>query len=125
MKVFKSVIILLILFVLVFFEGCSYDRKVDYELSEKCEIKTEEFYKRNYADSNSWLYENHYNKKLNKCFILVTNSIKREKNLYDVIESKLYGRFVHSENGITCSVLGNKCNSGKEWDSLVKPYMED
>lgn len=72
-------------------------QKEQYQLQEQCGKKGEEFYKKNFNDSG--FYQNHYNKKLNKCFILVDDSEKYRKNLFEVNELKIYGSF-STEKGI-------------------------
>lgn len=96
--------------------------KEQYQLQEQCGKKGEDFYKKKFNDSG--FYQNHYNKKLNKCFILVDDSEKYRKNLFEVNELKIYGSF-SMEKGIVCNVLEKKCKSEQEWDLLVKPYMEE
>jgi len=122
--------------------------KEAYELQERCGKSAEEFFKKYCGDyivtnkagrivSN---YTNHYNRKLNKCFILVTETvynpkeIRKElgvsstyKTLDDINENKPYGFFWKLSNGalMSCEVLGKNCKSEAQWDALVKPYMEE
>lgn len=119
-----------------------------YELQERCSKRAEELFKKecgNYIVSNEAgttmsNYTNHYNRKLNKCFILVTQTsipkdkeamekwgVSTYKTLWDINENKLYGSFFKfSKDGLTdCEVLGKHCSSEYEWDALVKPYMEE
>ena len=72
-------------------------------------------------------YESHYNKRLNKCFMLVTYSKSQLKSLKEISENKMYGSLLVKQNSKTliCNVLENKCKTEKEWDALVKPYMEE
>ena len=117
--------------------------KDDYELQEKCEKRCEEYFKEDYGNgfdedgiSN---YTYHYNKKLNKCFILI-NSIEFIKNiedkfknitmktLFEFNENKEYGSLVLFGKNIkieSCVVLDKSCKSEQEWDLLVAPYMEE
>ena len=132
-KNYLGIIIILIcsLFLLV---GCN-DGKVDYQLQEQCKKSSEEFYRKQYhSDFSS--YQNHYNKKLHKCFIILTTEtytkgnqtdVMTGKSLFDVNENKEYGdctNFEKTEKNL-CKFLGKLCESEKEWDSLVKPYMEE
>jgi len=89
------------------------------------------------------LYTNHYNKKLNKCFILVTVTYlsKNEKKsvsykqvqLYDINENKEYGVLFTQIDPfmptiyppMQCTFLEKTCRSTEEWNSLQKPYMEE
>ena len=116
--------------------------KEEYELQERCSKRAEELFRKEFSNETvSNYYTNHYNRKLNKCFILVTEtSIHRDKEtreklgvsstyktLLDINENKLYGSFWKLSKGVLmdCEVLGKHCNSENEWDSLVKPYMEE
>lgn len=119
--------------------------KEDYELQEKCGKRCDEMFRKDYGngtDNKGMIsnYQNHYNKKLNKCFFLIMNtSVSRNKktnkveslimrNLFDVNENKEYGSFVRWSYSFTpndCRVLEKYCKSESEWDSLVKPYMEE
>lgn len=122
--------------------------KGDYELQKKCGKQCEEYFNKEYGngiinkgDGEQLIsnYTNHYNKKLNKCYILITstefirnmeNKIEsiRIKTLFDLNENREYGSFIQFENNnkpINCRILEKYCNSEKEWDLLVKPHMED
>ena len=128
MKNICSVISLSFL-VLLLLVGCnkssSNNRELDYKLQKQCGEDSERFFKKTYNDSFEGFYENHYNKKLNKCFIMVTNMKTSWKTFYDVNESKIDG--LYSGDGVSCSVFDKKCKlkTEKEWDSFVKPYMEE
>jgi len=119
--------------------------KEDYELSERCGKKCEEAFKGAYGNGMSSSegssmfsnYVNHYNKKLNKCFILVTTtSISKDKNrdflvmknLFDINENKEYGGFAKFTRSIKpndCRLLDKVCSSEQEWEQLIKPFMEE
>jgi len=53
-------------------------------------------------------------------------TIKR-KILLDIHGNKDYGVFTDTvvRGIILCEVLDKKCNSEKEWDYLIRPYMEE
>jgi hypothetical protein len=119
--------------------------KEDYELQERCGKRSAELFKEHYGNGTSnneddqmiSVYTNHYNKKLNKCFMLVTTTTfpKKKgniplimKNIWDINENKEYASFDRNRNlptPITCTVLDKICSSENQWDLLVKPYMED
>ena len=121
--------------------------KEDYELQERCGKRTDELFKREYGtsgvintkDGQALVgYRNHYNKKLNKCFFLLTYSDLPYKNkktaastqisLYDISENREYGSYfirVVDKLPIHCKVLDKLCRSEQEWNSLVNPYMEE
>ncbi|MHB8138002.1 MAG: hypothetical protein ACYDGO_06380 [Smithellaceae bacterium] len=121
--------ILIVLFT-ISFVGC--DNKLStkelYNLQEKCGKQSEEWY----GNKDKPLsYQSHYNKKLNKCFILVsvnTDSDYQGEMLFDVNENKEYGTYVRGKKSDTidlCDVLEKECKSFEEWKSLIKPYMEE
>jgi hypothetical protein len=91
---------------------------------------------------------NHYNSKLAKCFVQVSNTdVKTDratgeiyftKDLYDAFEKKPYGEYFAAGNSRTkenittkqCYVIssaGDKtvCRSPSEFDSLAKAYLEE
>jgi hypothetical protein len=112
--------------------GCNYKNKIKtYSgLEGQCKKSCEEWFSdyQQKHDEERVSYKNHYNKRLNKCFILVNNLDYRLKNLKVINDNEIYGSFLaRQQDGkiVTCDVLEKKCNSEKEWDSLVKPYLEE
>ena len=111
--------------------------KEEYELQERCKKGAAEFVQgKEYKDlirTGDAYYTNHYNRKLNKCFVVIysTNVIGQNYiDLWDINEHKRCGHFVSSlvdplNAAADCTVLGNPCKSKSEWDSLVKPYVEE
>jgi uncharacterized lipoprotein NlpE involved in copper resistance len=97
------------------------------ELQKKCGQISKEFFKKNYNSDEH--YRNHYNKKLNKCLMVITEKgvIGRKKELFDVYESNTYGiiRINKEKIVMSCDVLKTICKTEQEWDTLVKPYMEE
>jgi hypothetical protein len=98
-------------------------------LRNTCEKQCEEWVK---ADERKFFrdkftHQNHYNTRLDKCFILLQYTKKQSKILKNIIENKIYGSFRSKQDGkiIICNVLEKTCKSEEEWDSLVKPYMEE
>lgn len=128
-------------------KGKGVSAKEEYELQERCGKRCKEAFKEHYPSESyrdehgdQWLsnYEAHYNRKLNKCFILVTShkfakdDSYLDKVLVDVNSNKEYGVCSgKKEQGqlvppvIFCNVLENGCQSEAEWDALVKPYIEE
>jgi len=98
-------------------------QKDDNDLQEICKTGCDEYFRKQAFPGSS--YQSHYNKKLNKCFILIEEVKKPSKDLYNINESIHYGMFFHDRDGIYCNVLETECKSEKEWDSIVKPYMEE
>jgi hypothetical protein len=121
--------------------------KGDDELQKECGKKSEEYFKKEYGggilngekgERLTSSYTDHYNKKFNTCFILINSTefinVKGEiksiriKTFYDLNENREYGSLIQFENNNkpnNCRILEKYCNSEKEWDLLVKPYMED
>jgi len=116
------------------------------ELQEKCKsdaatIFKEVFSKEDMSNDKDGVinknYKIHYNVKLNKCFVLMyTTSYPHSKSndafiikvLWDIDEVKKYGTVTRLRRKPTpsdCSVKDKICKSEGEWDSLVKPYMEE
>jgi hypothetical protein len=159
-------ILILIIFILFFVPIVIYAQdnptsptsvKEVYELQERCRKSSEEWYERMWGgqpmhkDKESSMliyYQNHYNRKLNRCLILeeVVHMPKNRKdtsltflNLSDVNENnKIFAHSIFtsasdpskrtlftSQHGVMCKVLDKTCRSWSEWESLIKPYMED
>jgi hypothetical protein len=124
----------------------------NYDLQAKCAKDARVWFKENWsADKDTILldYTNHYNAKLNKCFVLVEfhynshfagpggDSWTNNMDLTDVYENSKYAHFAenhytyrkpefstHAEV-ISCDVLGNKCKTGEEFNNLVGHYVND
>src|SRR5208337_5472390 len=80
---------------LVLVAGCSNSQKVNYELQEKCGKAAAKYFADNYTITVS-RYENHYNVKLNKCFIkVIFPSYAHTDNfhLIDLNENKMLGDY--------------------------------
>ena len=124
--------------------------KETYESQERCGKRAEEIFKKKYGNStqiskeglstNSYDYACHYNRKLNKCFMLINkvtcfygkkkgsffSFMQDYKELKDINENVTYGTFLHdSDEPPACQVLGKPYKTQQEWDALVKPYMEE
>ncbi|MCX5890653.1 MAG: hypothetical protein NTY36_14580 [Deltaproteobacteria bacterium] len=124
--------------------------KEDYELSERCKRSADEWFQREWGgkhisgDKDMTLtadYKCHYNRKLNKCFILLTTmsmpNNKKDKIietavLFDINENKEYGSYdkIQDESGYGNALnIENfnkvECTTKGAWDLLVKPYMEE
>jgi len=92
-------------------------------------------------------FSNHYDAKLNKCFILVeyhytinsTGSYTwtNHQDLSDVYENAKYAEFVemhytfsdpqlsNRDQVITCEVQGQKCKSSDEFYGLIRTFLND
>ena len=123
------------LFFLLFGDGYAVSKKEDYDLQERCGKRAEEYFKRDYGSGDNgdehYNYINHYNTKLNKCFMLVTiGSLEKkliQEKLIDINENKEYGDIIYKLDNkqMHCMFLDKVCRSKDEWDVLVKPYMEE
>jgi len=89
-----------------------------------------------------WSYESHYNKKLDKCFLLAHGHtgfkgqrMINDYSLIDVSEGNVYAiyfaRTGYDENLFLypdiaeCSVGDKQCKSLVEFENLTRPYMEE
>jgi hypothetical protein len=120
-----------------------------YELQDKCGKQCMEWFIKRYGNPPVIKYEkggfsfvsfeNHYNKKMNKCFLLVISKyfkgspgdkneelISLMKDLTDFQENRQIGLYI-SDGTIPsrCFVSNKECKSEGEWNILVKPYMEE
>lgn len=122
--------------------------KEDYELQERCGNSAKKFFKlehgsgvfkTNYGQLEAE-YTNHYNRKLNKCFVktLLTDVVYKNNRpeyaksfsitVLDINENMEYGRFYNiykQDKPAFCKVADKTCHDMFEWDSLIKPYMEE
>ena len=114
-----------------------------WEQERQCAKSSADFFNgSNWTQSNvSAGYDNHFNHKLNKCFILVNTTTSQGSSLsfYRVLmdvnggtQSALatYGKQVPSGvadymvKALICDMLDKYCNSEEEFNAFVKPYME-
>lgn len=112
-------------------------------LQERCDKLCKNFYK-HFDSKRVQIYQNYYNEKLNKCFVVISNKKNTEKYLFEVDdnEMKIHGIFIQVGNDVEFCLVSNKgckseteetavvkshakCKFKKEWDSLVKHYMEE
>ena len=149
----KILVLVVLLFIgMIFFSfGNSHadSTKEEQQLREWCDEAAENYFKRIYgsgyyksSEAISLYYSiSHYNRKLNKCFVLLTgqffprtmeemekHGITTDKELWDINENTLYGWFIKFskfKKPLNCRLLGKDCNSESQWDSFVKPYMEE
>ena len=114
----------------------------EYTLSERClqnaRAHWESTYK-NEAEKNktsTWVdYENHYSRKLGKCFFMEIRATDQSDGrvfmkyqLFDFLDHKGIGffwGFQNSQNTSGCKVKGTVCSNKIEWDILIRPYMEE
>ena len=82
-------------------------------------------------------YINHYNRNLNKCFILLSTTTMYDRKsreadyliqrmLCDINENNCFANInIYRERVYPCEMLGKTCHTEDEWNLLVKPYMEE
>lgn len=140
-KLIFSVVGLLAIF--MFTEETSADQKLDrkqiYELRKECGQSSLEFSQRVKLCDGKGSYKNHYNLKLNVCFIYMTAScggdkVKgaqfRSEALIDVNENKDYGNYIGSgkivgDKPAMCSVGNRHCKNLLEFQELIQPYLAE
>lgn len=123
-----------------------------YDLQEKCSKEARVWFKENWSRDKETIllnFTNHYNRTLNKCFILVEyhyrsnfagpggNSWTNDMSLSDVQQNAKLAYF--AENHITswkpeyslrnevisCNVLDKECKTGEEFNNDISQYMAD
>ena len=122
----------------------------DYDLQAKCSKDAQSWFNENWAspDKTTLLLDhtNHYNKAMNKCFVLVEyhyslssgdSSWANNVNLWDVYENTKCGTFSESDIAyqkptfevkdrvMTCDFLDKKCTTVEEFNGFVHPYLNN
>mgnify|MGYP001565444406 CR=1 FL=1 len=114
-----------------------YDRKQIYELRGECAKSAAEFAQMHKLCEGQGKYTNHYNVKLNICFIHMTASCTSDKgkadkfwaeSLIDINENKDHANYIGSgklvnDKPAMCYVGATDCKSLLEFQDLIKPYM--
>lgn len=116
------------------------DRKEIYELKNECAMSALEFTKRVKLCDGQGHYTNHYNLKLNTCFVNMSASCDGKKeheatsfwseSVVDINENKDYANYSGRPGKIDakpfiCSVGEKACKSLLEFQKLIKLYMEE
>lgn len=115
------------------------DRKQIYELRKECGLSALEFSQRVKLCDGKGSCRNHYNVKLNVCFINMSASCDSDKgkedqfwseSLIDVNENKDYGNYIGKgkivgDKPAMCFVGSRSCKSLPEFHELIKPYMTE
>ncbi len=117
------------------------------EYQEKCAQRSAQYYKENdYKIDDYHSFENHYNAKLNKCFIEIYGTDQQpdktfltSRTIFDAFEGKNYAQYAWGSEKdkkywevppLICSITlpdGNTqlCKTEDEFTSLTKNLMED
>lgn len=125
---------------------------VDYDLQAKCSKDARAWFNENWSrdkDTILLIFVNHYDVKLNECFILVEYHYKsdfagpggsswtNEMSLTDVQQNAKLAYFAENhitnlksqlnthEEVISCNVLEKECKTSDEFNNLVSHYMAD
>lgn len=138
---FRFFVALLCLSVTILLTSCSNSNKEDYELQEKCAKSAAAMFNENFANNPLFpnaCHEYHYNKKLNKCFMLLKYQMLGNEgspemfyntgDLYDVNENKLYASYTYVANGKRYLwSIEDKSGGGdfNEFRVVWQPYIKD
>jgi len=113
-------------------------QKANLDLQEKCAQAAAAYIRSDRADRDtvSLTYSNHYNLRLNHCFIQSKSSLL--SNLYTQVSSYVTDAYEgtlvanvseitlkNEAPQITCSIAGRACHSRKEFDESIKQFMEN
>lgn len=99
-------------------------------LQAKCsDAATKYFISKGYKKEIAYTYVNHFNSKLDKCFILISYYAdipdSTSIDLYDALEGKHYASYLGYNN---CTITATKCqlNSGNIWldGNDTKPFSD-
>ncbi len=105
-------------------------------LQEKCAKQAEKAYNNSgFKTGGNEIsgFINHYNPKLNKCFVLMSNNSYDSgdgsiyTSLYDAYEGKLYAEYFRKLSTVkpfVCTMLDKFCHGDEEFNTFVNIYME-
>jgi hypothetical protein len=125
----------------------SVSKATSIDLQSKCAKQAQEAFKRDgFEGEKGASFSNHYNQKLNKCFVQVESvdwktapgTVFTNKVLSDAFEGKVYAEYMWRSDKVKkywevpplrCSVTllsgeEKDCHSSDEFDRQVKAYME-
>lgn len=120
----------------------------DFELQIKCSREAKEWFKEMFQsdkDTTFQTYQDHFNKKLTKCFIATEwhysmtekGEWMNHMELWDVYENRKYGEFSEhhqldlnstpaSQSSVySCMVANQRCAAIDDFQNLVRPYMSN
>lgn len=142
----RTLFISILIVFIISLVGCNIQTptKELYDLQDKCGKRSQEYFKHKYGNGtinnedeySQSSYQCHYNKKLNKCFILILtngrtinsngNTPFYNKSLFDINENRELGFFyrTNTDTSMICT-MGKICKNSLEWDELVEPYMKE
>jgi hypothetical protein len=119
----------------------------DFDLQARCSKDARAWFNETWSRDKDTIvldFTNHYNKSLNKCFILIEfhyvfgkeESWVNDMTLWDVYENSKYGNFSETHEASVkrnylndrvsvCRLWEKKCKTLEEFNGLVRPYMND
>jgi hypothetical protein len=119
----------------------------DYDLQAKCGKDARTWFDENSPREKTTkflVFRNHYNKPMNKCYILVEHHYDLDDRLswgnnialWDVYENAKYANFIGAtriytnparteESVIACESEDKKCKTIDEFNEIVTPYLND
>jgi hypothetical protein len=102
-------------------------------LQRRCSEQASDYFDRAYKplmragnQQKAYSYDSHYNSARKRCYALVTATSQKGGTDYflkDVSEDKMVGGLLAADRN-SCRVEQRKCASEKEFQTLVKPLME-
>jgi len=148
-----KVTVMLFLVVLSLSQTClAASKKSEVDIVQQCAQSAKEFFQENnktsYSENNAAdkdnssvsvvsEYMNHFNSKMNACYVLLTTTTlyhrrtgqmdtQVQKQLFDIAGKNGISNFILFKNQVTqCELLNIICHSEAEWKSLVKSYLEE
>jgi hypothetical protein len=122
-------------------------KKEEYELQERCGQQAKELFNQEYSNRYEKIgkytrladFRNHYNIKLNKCIVVITernfigkpasDPLSTEITILDLNENRKFGWFLQisgkESSVVNCDVADEVCHSRSQWELLIEPYMSD
>ncbi len=123
--------------------GWSSPDEAMYRLQERCGQSAEAWYKRTFRDVENTKdgqalhsFRNHYNAKLNKCFVITFTTFVNYKlkppsssvaeALTDLNENNSIGDIFEGSGRVyTCTLNERNCSSRSEWEQWIKPFLTE
>ncbi len=114
----------------------------NFVMQEKCAKAAKEFFREEgFGNKSLANYRSHYNKKLNRGFVVISSMdhlgdgiFNVSEDLYDVFERKLYAEYAWQSQKdkkfwevkpYLCRMLDESGETKEDFDNFVKQYMED
>ncbi len=119
-----------------YYFGVVLPKTLDFAMQEKCAKHAQEYFNKQGflpAQGSYVNYECHHNKRLNKCFILISTTDYLDdrktraetRTLTDINSNKVYGTYSGQNSQYEVWMIDNKMCSSNGWYTRVKFYMEE